>query len=237
MRWEEQTPTLPPRVEALRNGIIVSCQASPESPLHGPRFMAAMAQAAEMGGAVGFRVNGPDDVSAVRAVTARPIIGIHKRPQPGFEVYITPDFGSAAAVVRAGADIVAVDATQRPRPGAERLEDLIRRIHEELGVMVMADIATVEEGVRAVDAGADLVATTLVGFTPYTRDEPKPAVHVVRALAGRVKAPVIAEGGIWTVEDVRAVFDAGAFAAVIGSAITAPQLITQRFVGAVPNRP
>lgn len=197
--------------------------------------MAAMAQAAEMGGAVGFRVDGPDDVAAVRAVTARPIIGIYKRPEPGFEVYITTDMASAAAVARTGADVIAVDGTQRPRPGGQRLDDLIRRIHEELGLPVMADVSTVEEGVLAAQAGAEIVATTLVGFTPYTRDEPKPAVHVIRALVQRAGVPVIAEGGIWTVEDVRAVFQAGAFAAVIGSAITVPQLITRRFVEAIPR--
>lgn len=224
-----------PQIEAVRHGVIVSCQAGPESPLRAPHIIAALARSAEMGGAVGFRVDGPDDVAAVRGVTERPIVGINKLPRPGFDVFITPTYASARAVVDAGADLVALDGTARPRPDGERLDDLIARIHEECRVPVMADVATAEEGLQAAGLGADMVATTLAGYTPYTAGRIGPALDVVRALVPRLAIPIVVEGHIWTVEEVRACFEAGAYAVVIGSAITVPQFITRRFVGAIPS--
>lgn len=226
-----------PQIEAVRRSVIVSCQAGPESPLCAPYFMAALAQSAEMGGAAGFRVDGPANVAAVRAITQRPILGINKLPQPGFDVFITPTFAAARAVVDAGADMVALDGTGRPRPGGECLDEIIARIHAECGVPVMADIATVEEGAQAAALGADIVATTLAGYTPYTPDRSGPALELARALVARVAVPVVVEGRIWTVEEVRACFEAGAFAVVIGSAITVPQFITRRFVDAAAAVP
>jgi N-acylglucosamine-6-phosphate 2-epimerase len=202
--------------------------------LHAPHFIAALAKSAALGGAVGFRVDGPENVIAVRAITDRPILGINKLPQPDYEVFITPTFASARAVVEAGADMVALDATSRPRPNGEELGEIISRLHTECRVPVMADIATVEEGFRAVELGADMVATTLTGYTPYTAGRTGPALDVLRALVAGTATPVIVEGRVWTVEDVRACFDAGAYAVVIGSAVTVPQFITRRFVEAIP---
>lgn len=221
-----------PQIEAVRHSVIVSCQAGPESPLYAPHFIAALAKSAEMGGAAGFRVDGPANVAAVRAITGRPILGIHKLPHAGFDVFITPTFAAAKAVVEAGADMVALDGTARPRPGGECLDELIARIHDECGVPVMADVATAEEGQQAAALGADLVATTLAGYTPYTRGRTGPALDVVRALVPCVDVPVVVEGRIWTVEEVQGCFAAGAYAVVIGSAVTVPQFITQRFVEA-----
>jgi len=223
-----------PQLAAIRHRIVVSCQAGPESPLHAPHIIAALAASAELGGAAGFRVDGPDNVAAVRAITTLPILGINKLPESGFDVFITPTFASANAVVDAGADLVALDGTERPRPGGERVGEIIRCIHEECRVPVMADIATVEEGLRAAELGADMVATTLAGYTSYTAGRIGPALDVLQALVAATTTPVIVEGRIWTVEDVRACFEAGAYAVVIGSAITVPQFITRRFVDAIP---
>lgn len=223
-----------PQIEAIRHSVIVSCQAGPESPLHAPHFMAALAKSAEMGGAAGFRVNGPDDVAAVRAVSRLPILGINKLPQAGFDVFITPTFASARAVVEAGANMVALDGTARPRPGGERLGEIIARLHDECGVPVMADVATAEEGLRAAELGADMVATTLAGYTSYQSEKSGPALDVLRALVAGTTKPVIVEGRIWTLEELRACFEIGAYAVVIGSAITVPQFITRRFVEAIP---
>ena len=99
-----------------RGALVVSCQARADNPLHGSSYMAAMARAAAQGGAGGIRANGPGDIAAIRAVLDLPIIGLFKRDDPGFAVSITPDFAAAEAVVAAGADIVAIDATGRPRP-------------------------------------------------------------------------------------------------------------------------
>jgi N-acylglucosamine-6-phosphate 2-epimerase len=187
-----------------------------------------------MGGAAGFRVDRPESVAAVRAVSDRPIVGINKVRHHDFDVFITPTYASAAAIVEAGANIVGLDGTGRPRPETEELDEIIRKVHDEHAVPVMADIATVDEAVAAAEQGADLVATTLAGYTNYSPPRNGPALDIVQGIVSRISTPVIVEGHIWTVEDVRACFEAGAFAVVIGSAITVPQFITQRFVKAVP---
>ena len=150
-----------------KGALVISCQARADNPLHGPVYMSAMAQAAEAGGARGIRANGEADVAAIRAVTKLPIIGIAKVWDDRFPVYITPGFEQAAQVARAGADIVGIDATPRPRNG-EPVDRLIGRIKAELGREVFADIATLEEGRAAQAAGATYVATTLAGYTEET---------------------------------------------------------------------
>lgn len=224
------------QLEAIEGRIVVSCQAGPESPLNAPHFLAALARSAEMGGAAGFRVDRPENVAAVRAVSNLPILGINKIHVPGYDVFITPTYESARAVVEAGATLVGLDGTGRPRPNGEELGEIIRRLHDECDVPVMADISTVEEGLEAAGLGADLVATTLAGYTPYSPKRATPAFDVLEGLVAATDVPVVVEGRIWTVEDVRTCFELGAHALVIGSAITVPQFITQRFVDAIPDR-
>ena len=223
-----------PQLEALRRGIIVSCQASPESPLNAPHFIAALAQAAELGGAAGFRIDRPENVAAVRAASRLPIIGINKIHSPGFDIYITPTYAAAEAVARAGADLLAVDATGRPRPGGETFAEIVRKVHAQLHMPVMADVGTIEQGLRALEDGADIVATTMATGQPYGKPEDGPGLHIVRALVRVTERPIVVEGQVWAVENVRDCFEAGAYAVVIGSAITAPELITRRFVKAIP---
>lgn len=214
--------------------LVVSCQAHADSPLHGPRPMALMALAAEAGGAHGIRANGPADVAAIRAVTRLPIIGIHKIGDPR-GVFITPTAEAADGVVRAGADIVAVDATTRPRPDGGTLAAQIRHIHETWGVPVMADVDTLDAGLAARAAGADLVATTLAGYVGGTAPD-EPDLHLVAALAERLDCPVVAEGRIRTETHVRLARAAGAHAVVVGTAITNPLELTKRFVRAMDDR-
>jgi N-acylglucosamine-6-phosphate 2-epimerase len=217
-------------IEQLRDGLIVSCQALEDEPLHGSSFMAAMAKAAQVGGAKGIRANGPDDIAAIRQAVDLPVIGIFKQFHPQAEVYITPTFDSAQAVVKAGADIVALDATPRLRPDHVEVSAMINRIKAELGVPVLADISTLEEGIAAAEMGADLIATTLVGHTPYTAHQREFDTEIIRTLAQSIKVPVIAEGGLWSPDEALRALEAGALAVVVGSAITRPQLITKRFV-------
>ncbi|WP_433164146.1 N-acetylmannosamine-6-phosphate 2-epimerase [Kribbella sp. CA-247076] len=212
--------------------LVVSCQSIPGDPFDSAELMALMARAAELGGAGAIRANGPEHVAAIRAVTALPIIGIHKLGDPS-GVFITPTYGAAAEVVAAGADLVALDATLRPRPDGQPLRSLIERIHDDLGVPVLADVDTLDAGLAARDAGADLVASTLSGYTGR-RTPTGPDVDLVRRLAAAVDCPVVAEGRIRTPEDVRAVFDAGAYAVVVGTAITNPTYITARLASALP---
>lgn len=214
--------------------LIVSCQARADNPLYGPQFMAAMAKAAEAGGAGGIRANGPEDVAAIRAVTELPILGLYKQWLEPYEVYITPDFAAAQAIAEAGADILALDATPRPRP-QEGLAELIERIHTELDKPVCADVSTLEEGLRAVELGADCVATTLAGYTPYTLKTEGPDFALLRELVQALAVPVLAEGRFWTPEQVGRAFELGADAVVVGTAITNPREITRRLVRSVPR--
>lgn len=213
----------------LPSGLIVSCQARADNPLHGPKFMGAMALAARDGGAVGLRANGPDDIAAVMAA-GLPVIGIHKVFSDDYPVYITPDFAAAEAIVAAGAPIVALDCTERARNG-EHPRVLMRRIREELGAEVFADISTVDEGLAAADWGATYVATTLSGYTEATQPKPEePDLKLLETLSRRLSLPVVAEGRYNTPALVRQAFDAGAHAVVVGTMITNPREITRMFV-------
>jgi putative N-acetylmannosamine-6-phosphate epimerase len=212
---------------ALPSGLIVSCQARADNPLHGPVFMGAMALAARDGGAKGLRANGPADIRAVKGA-GLPVIGIHKVFSDEYPVYITPDFDAAA-------EIVALDCTMRPRNG-QSPDVLVRRIREELKAEVFADISTFEEGVAAADWGATYLATTLSGYTEATQPKPEhPDLELLEKLAKQVSVPVVAEGRYNTPEWVKRGFDAGAHAVVVGTMITNPREITKMFVrGGVP---
>ncbi len=218
----------------LEKGLIVSCQARADNPLHGPNFMGAMALAARDGGAVAIRANGPADIAAVKAA-GLPVIGIHKVFSDQYPVYITPDFAAAEAIVAAGAEIVALDCTPRPRAG-EAPGVLIRRIREKLRAEVFADISTLDEGLAAAESGATYVATTLSGYTEATQPKPDtPDLALIEALASRLSVPVIAEGRYNSPDLVRRAFEAGAHAVVVGTVITNPREITRSFVrGGVP---
>ena len=214
----------------------MSCQAQPGSPLHGPTFMAAMALAAEQGGAVALRANGPEDVRAIKEASTLPVIGLWKLEVAGFDPYITPTLESARALADAGADLIALDATDRPHPEGE---GFLSRVKTELKRPVFADVATLEEGVSAAEAGTAYVSTTLSGYTSYTshtRRTGKPDLGLLRDLVRAVDIPVVAEGRFWTPEQVARAFDLGAHAVVIGTAITNPAEITRRFVSAVPEK-
>lgn len=219
-------------VMSLKGAVMASCQAGPGSPLNLPPTIAALARSAELGGAQGFRVDGPANVAAVRAVSDRPILGINKVDRDGYDVRITPTLEDALEVVRAGANIVALDGTERPRPNGESLAQIITALHE-IGVPVMADVSTRREALAAVEAGADIVATTLAGYTPDTLhlDRSGPAFPLLQEIRD-LPVPIIVEGRIWTTHHVKSCFEGGAFAVIIGSAITVPELITRRFVAA-----
>lgn len=217
-----------------RHSLIVSAQAAEGNPLRGPHFMAAMAQAAAQGGAKAIRAEGVADVAAIRAAVSLPIIGLIKLDLPPEAVRITTTFEDAAALVAAGADMVAIDATLRPRAGPAP-KDLIARIRRELGKPVLADVATLAEGEAAAAAGADAVASTLAGYTAETADMVGPAITLVQALAARLTVPVIAEGRYNTPTLVWQAIAAGAYAVVVGTAITNPREITRQFAAVMPG--
>ncbi|MGA2630409.1 MAG: putative N-acetylmannosamine-6-phosphate 2-epimerase [Terriglobia bacterium] len=218
----------------LRGRLIVSCQAPEGSAFREPSVVARFAKAAADAGAAGIRANGPDDIRAICKTVAVPIIGIWKILQADGKILITPTFEAARELLQAGASMIALDCTLRgQRSGAlERLQ----RIRADLGVPVLADIATVEEAVQAVDAGADAVLSTLRGYTPETQHISEFDPSFIAELCAAVDAPVIAEGRIQTPRQAGEAIDAGAFAIIVGRAITEPDAITRRFVMALDAR-
>ncbi|WNM38934.1 putative N-acetylmannosamine-6-phosphate 2-epimerase [Micromonospora halotolerans] len=223
-------------LDDLAGGLVVSCQPlpdDPEDPMRDPYVQARVAAAVVRGGAVAVRVNGPDDITAVRPVVDVPVIGLYKHGTEG--VVITPTAAHALDVALAGADIVAVDATDRPRPDGRTFADTVRLIRERTDVLILADVATATEGVAAVEAGADAVATTLSGYTPASPPTDGPDLGLVARLAAQLSVPVIAEGRYRTTEQIGRAFDAGAHAVVMGNAVTSPLWITRRLVPATPR--
>jgi len=222
------------RVGLLKGKLIVSCQASPELPLGNPVMLAAMARTAEIGGAAGIRADNPGNIRAICAAVSVPVLGICKQHYEGFEPYITPTVEEVLAAIDAGARLIAVDGTPRPRPGGCTLADIVAASHER-GVPVMADCSTLEDGLFAEQAGADLIGTTLSGYTPYSPKLPGPDFALISALAARCSRPIVAEGRIHRPEQAREAVERGAFAVVVGTAITAPQAITQWFAEALAS--
>ncbi|MCD4673569.1 MAG: N-acetylmannosamine-6-phosphate 2-epimerase [Anaerolineaceae bacterium] len=219
-------------LEKLQGGLVVSCQSLP--PLVGPQFTGPIAQAAVQAGANGIRACRPENIRAVRALVDVPIVGIFKQEHPGFDIYITPTLESALAVVDAGAEIVALDGSPRPRPDGSSFKELVDAVHAR-GSLVMADISTGEEGLFAAGQGADIIASTLSGFTPQSPKLLGPDLDLVAFLVKETGKPVNAEGRYHTPQDVAAAFERGAFMVSIGAAITEPQFLTKKFLAATPR--
>lgn len=215
-----------------RGSLVVSCQARADNPLHGATFMGAMAMAAAQGGARAIRVNGPDDVRAAQPA-GLPVIGLNKIFSADFPVYITPSYAAAAELAEAGADIVALDCTSRPRDG-ETPAEIIRRLRDEFDILAFADISTLEEGVAAEQMGAAYVSTTLSGYTDASAARSDaPDFDLIEQLARRLSVPVVAEGRFNTPALARAAIEAGAHAVVVGTMITNPREITRVFAAAI----
>jgi len=216
--------------KSLPSGLIVSVQAYADSVLDTPETIALLARCAVANGAVGVRIEGRAKIAAVRAAVDVPIVGIIKRTHPGVEPYITSTLAEVDEVAHAGADIVAFDATRRPHAGATTVGGLVARVHEH-GLLAMADCADLEDLASAAQSGADIVATTLAGYTAGTRGRSLPALDLVRA-AVRFHDFVICEGGIATPQLATDAFAAGATAIVVGTAITNVDALVRAFVAA-----
>ena len=219
----------------LPKGLIVSCQAPVNSPLHDPYIIAAMAQAAVNNGAVAVRIDTPSHIQAVREKVQVPIIGLWKQVITGSDVYITPQFHHAVAVAAAGADIIAIDATTRNRPGDEKLADIITLIHQQLNKPVMADVDTYEAAQLAVNAGADIVGTTLFGYTAQTKNFSPPGWELLTQIIENLNTFVICEGGISSPQMAKKALDLGANAVVVGGAITGIDLLVKAYISTLEN--
>lgn len=222
-------------IERVNGRLIVSAQAYPGEPMRHPETLVLIAEAAVNGGAAAIRLQGIADVRLGAERLSVPVIGLWKDGDTG--VYITPTAAHALAVAEAGADVVAVDATRRPRPDGRTLGDTIRAVHDESAALVMADCGSLEDALFAVDSGADLVGTTLAG---YSDDRPKttgPDLELIAAIAAAgLGVPLIAEGRIHTPEQAAQAMQAGADSVVVGTAITHPTTITGWFAAALAQR-
>jgi N-acylglucosamine-6-phosphate 2-epimerase len=222
-------------LDRMRGGLVVSVQAAADSPLAAPEHLAAIARAVEAGGAVGIRTEGVAAVRAIRAAVEVPVIGLVKRRVPGSDVYITPDLEDALAVAEAGADLVAVDATERPRTDGAAGAAFVAAGSAELPGQIVADVDSASAGRAAADAGAAAVATTLSGYTNSTSAQiHDPDIRLVAELARDLRVPILGEGRYGAAQDLRAAFEAGAFAVVVGTAITDPAELTRRLAAATP---
>ena len=222
-----------PLIQSLKGRLIASVQAYPGEPLRHPETMAQMARACELGGAAAIRCQGLSDIAAIKGRVEIPVIGLWKEGHEG--VYITPTLRHARACVAAGADIVAIDATDRPRPDGKSLEDTVRPLQAE-GVLLMADCMTIDDIRRAVALGFDIVSTTLshgVAAIDCTMADGPDLPLLSQAVAEFPELPVICEGRVHTPADARAAIDAGAWAVVAGTAITHPTSITSWFAAAL----
>lgn len=216
-------------LDCLKGKLIVSCQALPDEPLHSDYIMGRMAAAALEGGASGIRAQSVSQINEIMKTVDLPVIGIIKRNYDDSDIYITPTKKDVEELCTTPCQIIAIDATDRRRPNDEKCEDLVKLIHEN-GRLAMADCSTYEECVKAQDMGFDIVSTTLCGYTPYSKRIDGPNFELLKKCVDTLHVPVIAEGRINTPEDLKQVYEkCGVFSAVVGSAITRPQLITKRF--------
>lgn len=189
-----------------------------------------LARSAVAGGGAAIRANEPEVVAAIAGAVDLPVIGLWKDGDVG--VYITPTVRHALALVEAGADVVAADATDRPRPDGSTFAELVAAVHG-AGALVMADVSTLAEGIAAAGQGADFVSTTLSGYAPGPPEQSGPDLGLVAALAAAIDVPVVAEGRINTPEDAAEALARGAHSVVVGTAITAPTALTARFVAGI----
>jgi N-acylglucosamine-6-phosphate 2-epimerase len=220
-------------VEDLRNGLIVSCQADEGDPLDKPSVLAAMAAAAVSGGAMAVRACGVANIRAIKAAVDVPVIGLTKQHRPSSPVYITPTWDDVVACLEAGADIVALDATTRARPDGLRLAEVVGRARAMSTALLLADVASLEEGMIAAELRFDLVATTLSGYTDGAPPGPEPDLALISALVAHLHVPVIAEGRITTPAHAVEALRRGAWAVCVGKAITAPGFIAAQFAQAL----
>lgn len=222
--------------ERFKKGLIVSCQSEGDDPFNKPELLALFAKAAIMGGAKGIRAQGKDNVSLIKSQVDVPVIGLMKSKFDDGYVRITGSYSEVETLLATGCDIIAIDGTFRKREnlsGPQFIEEVKKRYN----CIIMADVATFAEGTACADFGADCISSTLSGYTPDTAvyDKNKPDFHLVQALVRQVKIPVIAEGKINIPKYARDMIDYGAWAVVVGTAISRPRVITSWFKDAIEN--
>lgn len=223
-------------LKQIAHGLIVSCQALEQEPLYTEAggIMPLMAKAAAQSGAVGIRANSVRDITQIKEVVNLPIIGIIKKDYPNTPMYITVTMQEVDALVSCGVDILALQGTSALRPDGKTAPEFIRAVKAKYPEqLIMADIATLDEAMDCAAAGADFVGTTMRGYTPETEGINDIDFDFLMELSAVCPAKVIAEGHIHFPEQAAKALACGAFALVVGGAITRPAEITARFVSAI----
>lgn len=226
-------------LEKIRGKVIVSCQAVPGEPLYVEEksIMYLMARAAAQAGTPAIRTSSIRDVEAIKEETGLPVIGLIKVKYEGYDSYITPTMKEVDELKKAGADVIALDCTNRKRGDGKTVSEFIKEVREKYPEeILMADIATYEEGVNAWKLGMDIVGTTMSGYTADSPQQDGPDLELIRRLSETVDIPVIGEGRIHEPRQAVEALDAGAYAVVVGGAITRPLEIAQRFMKAAEGR-
>lgn len=216
-------------LKKIQNQLIVSCQARKGWPMYGKEIMAAFAEAAVLGGAGGIRATDPENIRAIKNRVNVPVIGINKIFEKKYEVYITPTYESAKAILDEGIEIIALDATNRVRPNNENVEDIVNKIRKNYpNVLIMGEVATIDQAISILPLDFDLISNTLSGYT--NDSESLTNLQFIEELSKLTTKPIIAEGKIESGEECRICLEKGAYSVVVGTAITRPEIITQRFV-------
>lgn len=224
------------RVKQLKGKLIVSCQALPNEPLHSSFIMGRMAKAALEGGAAGIRANTKEDIEEIKKQVDLPVIGIVKRDYENCKIYITPTMKEIDELMEAEPEIIAMDAASDLRPGGISLKEFFAQVSEKYpNQLFMADCSTLEEALFADQIGFDFIGTTMIGYTEQSKGlkVEENDFEILREIIAKSSHPVIAEGNIDTPQKAKRVIELGAFAVVVGSAITRPQLITKTFANAL----
>ncbi len=223
-------------LEKIKGKLIISCQALPSEPLYVEEksIMYLMARAAKQAGSPCIRTNSVRDIIAIKEETSLPVIGIIKIDYEGYDSYITPTMKEIDELVSVDTDIIALDCTMRKRGDGSTINEFIKEIKLKYpDIVLMADISTYEEGVNAWKCGVDFVGTTLSGYTNYSPKTDGPDIELVKKLASTIDIPVIAEGKVHTPEQAVQMLNSGAYAVVVGGAITRPLEIATRFINAI----
>lgn len=219
-----------PLIQHLRNKLIVSIDVSPGNPCSDLDFIVAMAHAAMVGGAGAIRVGGIKEIKAISSSTSMPIIGFIKRDYPDYSIVrVTPTFQEAIQVANSGAQIIAIELTGRVRPDGLSDEEIVQKIKQELQVPIVADISTFDEAINAEKAGVDIIATTLVGYTPQSQQTDAFDFGLLKKLCQRINIPILAEGHITSPREAQKAVQMGAHGVVVGSMISKPHVITEKY--------
>ncbi len=222
-----------PTLDGLRGRLVVSCQAYPGEPMRHPETMAQVAESAVRGGAAAIRAQGLSDIAQICGRVEVPVIGLWKHGHQG--VFITPTLRHARAVLDAGADVVALDATRRPRPDGRSFAETVAALRDSHpDALVMADCGSLDDARAAAAAGVDLVGTTLAGYSGEREPTAGPDLELLAAIRGALpQVFLVAEGRIHTPVQAAAAQQVGADCVVVGTAITHPATITGWFADAL----